>query len=110
MSDKPLARARAAGTDCGFEIVVSVYPAGDGIRVEVDSGCPNLGALRERLGKLNPMDAACLPPEKNPITSLFFRMVPHPGCICLVALIQAVAVSQGMALPQEISISVTKDG
>ena len=99
---------------CGFETVASATSAdGQMVAFEIESGCEKIHKLAAALKEKGPVDAY---QEISPAAeSVVMQTVRDSlkgccaGCAVPVGLFKAMQVAAGLALPRDISISLTKD-
>ena len=89
---------------CGFTIEVdAVRLSANKVRVNVDSECDMVNEMNSQLGELDWQDAL----EPLPNSSVYkaaFEYIKHPACPVLVAIVKAIEVEVGIALPRDMVI------
>lgn len=104
-----MTRAEVDCGGCGFRAVVRATSSADGrVALQVESDCPAVCRLVEQLGSVDPLDGA-----RTFLTSPVYRAaeacLKHADCLAPVAIIRAIAVEAGMALPHEGSLRLARE-
>ncbi|MFH1568252.1 MAG: hypothetical protein ABIL09_09670 [Gemmatimonadota bacterium] len=94
---------------CGRAAAVKVAASGDGrVAVEIESDCPEAVELGRHLGAVDPYGEI-----GSLLQSATYRAagqcLRHAGCVVPVAVIRAIEVEAGLALPNTASIAITKE-
>ena len=90
--------------NCGFHTVIEVTRfSANRVKVSIASECP---MLREMSGQLCEIDwrSALKPLVHSPVLHFAFQCVRHVACPIPIAVLKAIEVEVGMALPSDISI------
>jgi hypothetical protein len=95
---------------CGLKCTVEVKKMGDRrFRVAVGSECEMVRKLGEELGDLEMMDAFKKVLD-NPVYRKGSACLRHVSCPVPCAVLKALEVEAGLAVPKEVSIRFLKDG
>lgn len=96
---------------CGFKTIVVAQENGDGtIHLQVESDCKAVGKLADQIQNVDPYREAFWR-RKTPtgIYELAPQCLSHPACPVPSGIIKAIEVEAGLALPADVSITVSKD-
>jgi len=89
---------------CGFSITVEVVRlSARKVRVSVASECDMVREMNNQLGELEWQDAL-KPLADSPVYKSAFEHIKHPACPVLVAIVKAIEVEVGVALPRDVVI------
>lgn len=110
-----MAKAVVTAGICGFTSTVEASPDGCGpfrVRLNVESQCPAVLNLAAEIPEVDAM-AECLgrgqagaPPV---VLDAGRRCLRHAACPVPVGIIKAVEVAAGLALPKDVSITITRE-
>ena len=91
---------------CGLrtEAVTEMEADGMTCRLAVDSACPHVMKLAESLGSVNAFAETSHTGEGSAILRAAMENCPHPACPVPAALVKAVEVASGLALPADVTI------
>jgi len=88
----------------GFSIAVEVVRlSARKVRVSVASECDMVREMNSQLGELEWQDAL-KPLADSPVHKAVFKHIKHPACPVLVAIVKAIEVEVGVALPRDVVI------
>ena len=95
---------------CGFETDITVQsPDGQNASVDIETQCPNLKPLENELKEVYGF-AACLGTmSDSPVYRTAHQYCRHPACPVPCAIIKGIEVACGLALPKDVSITITKE-
>ena len=90
--------------DCGFHTVIEVNRLSvRKVKVNINSECKMLKEMGNRLRELD-WRRALKPIPTSPVHDSAFRCVRHVACPVPIAILKAIEVEVGMALPKDITI------
>ena len=90
---------------CGFNTRVTAEALPDGqIELRVTSDCPSVQCLAAGLAAVDPLREITYRGEAPAILAAARALLPHPACVVPSALLKAVEVAAGLALPAPASI------
>ncbi len=93
---------------CGFSTEVTVLCEKRRCSLSIESDCPAIQELAQELRVVDPMEEITYR-GKGPLTlRLARKYCPHPSCPVPSGIIKAVEVEAGLALPQDVSIRITR--
>lgn len=96
---------------CGFKTTVVAQPNDDGtIHLQVESDCKAVCKLADQIRDVDPYREAFWR-RKMPtgIHELAPQCLSHPACPVPSGIIKAIEVAAGLALPADVSITVSKE-
>jgi len=89
---------------CGFIAIVEVTKLPNRkVRVTIDSKCEMMNKLGCKLKELDWSDALKLP-KNSPVYNSACQHSGHPACPVPIAILKAIEVEVGVALPKDVSI------
>ncbi|MCO1604764.1 DUF6951 family protein [Desulfosporosinus nitroreducens] len=93
---------------CGFTINVKAE-SGDGhkVKLEISSDCPNYQKIAAEL--VDAFEEIFKKLHMGKVYEAFAKHSPHPSCPGVSGIMKSIEVAAGLALPQNASISVTKE-
>lgn len=95
---------------CGFKVRIDVDPKDKSLLdVKVESTCPHVSALTQDLQDLDWRKDVFTRADKSRIYQAAGKHIRHLDCPVPVAIIKAIQVATGMALPQEVSMKISTD-
>ncbi len=87
---------------CRFKTTIVASMQDDGsVRLEIESGCPQVKRMAETLPEIDPMDAASKRMLENPVIISASENLSHPSCPIPCAILKAVEVASGLALEKD---------
>ncbi|MCK5804274.1 MAG: hypothetical protein KAI66_15660 [Lentisphaeria bacterium] len=91
---------------CGLrtEAVTEMEEDGMTCRLAVDSACPHVVKMAENLPTVNAFTEISHTGEGSAILRASIEHCPHPACPVPSALVKAVEVASGLALPADVTI------
>lgn len=95
---------------CGFTINVKAT-GGDNhkVKLEITSDCPNYQKIAAELDEVDAFQEIFQKLHTGKVYEVFSKHSPHPSCPGLSGMMKSVEVAAGLALPQNASITVTKE-
>ena len=96
---------------CGFTTTVTadseeMFKA----TLKIETNCPNIAKMAEELTEINPFEEIGPKGEKSNIRKSFETHGKHGACPVPSGMVKALEVAAGLALPKDVSITVTKEG
>jgi hypothetical protein len=76
-------------------------------RIGGESACPHVQALLAAVAELDPYGEIMYAGDTPRILAVARECLPHPACPVPVALLKAVEVASGLALPADVTITVS---
>lgn len=106
-----MAKAVIEPGNCGFTTIVEAVPDGDRrVIIKIESQCKAIQKLAENLSEVDPMQELSLRRGEGPhALNLGRQYCSHAACPVPVGIIKAVEIAAGIALPDEVSIKLTKE-
>lgn len=95
---------------CGMQTQIEAMLLDDGqaVSLKVDSTCKDVLKLIEELGEVNAFQEISYRRTEPRTLQLAPKCLPHPACPVPAAIIKAVEVAAGLALPRDATIKVEK--
>ena len=93
---------------CGFETEVIARADGSKCALEITSNCPEIQSLAAELREVDPFQEISHRGEGPKTLQLAQEICPHAACPVPVGIIKAIEVESGLALPQDVSITVSR--
>jgi len=95
---------------CGFTINVKAESDDDHkVRLEITSDCPNYQKIAKELLEVDAYKEIFNKVHMGRVYEVFAKYSPHPSCVGVSGILKTVEVAAGLALPQNATISITKD-
>ncbi len=104
-----MARAQVEAGICGFTAGIEATADGRQVRLHIESDCPRLQKLAEALTEVEGLSVVGPRSRPNPVTEAAAGARLHMACVVPTAIVKAVEVEAGLALPRDVRITVTKD-
>jgi hypothetical protein len=96
--------------NCGMLAVITAESEdGQTVRLSVDTKCPHVAAAMGEIEEVDGFVEPTLPPGESVIYSELATRCRHSACPVPSAVIKAVEVEAGLALPQDVTIRITKE-
>jgi len=94
---------------CGFTTTVRTRAEGATTKVEIESDCEHIKKLAVALTEVDPFREITFRGE-GPLTyEMARRHCAHAACPVPTGILKAIEVEAGLALPKDVTITVTKD-
>jgi len=94
---------------CGFATTVRTHGEGRTMKVEIESDCEHIKKLAAALTEVDPFREITFRGE-GPLTYELARLhCAHAACPIPTGILKAIEVEAGLALPKDVTITVTKD-
>lgn len=94
---------------CGFRTRLEVVPEADGrCLVRGESACSHVQRLLASLGPVDPYGEISYQPEAPRTLAAAAAVLPHPACPVPCALLKALEVAAGLALPADVSVVISE--
>ncbi|MBN1320347.1 MAG: hypothetical protein JXA87_05825 [Thermoleophilia bacterium] len=95
---------------CGHKTTVkAVGGEAYAVQIEVDSTCSHVQNMMAGLGEVNALQQIGLRNGLPSVLQTAYDHCAHAACPVPSALIKAIEVAAGLALPQDVSMRITKD-
>ncbi|AET67298.1 hypothetical protein Desor_1654 [Desulfosporosinus orientis DSM 765] len=95
---------------CGFTINVKAE-SGDNhkVKLEITSDCPNYQKIAAELQEVDAFQEIFNKLHMGKVYETFAKYSPHPSCPGVSGIMKSIEVAASLALPQNASISVTRE-
>ena len=95
---------------CGMQSRIETTLLDDGrtVRVEIESSCESVRRLAGQLSEVNAYQEISYRKEGPRTLQLARECLPHTACPVPAAIIKAVEVAAGLALPADVMIKISK--
>lgn len=103
-----MAKAEIHAGICGFTTKVEATMDGEVCRLAIESDCPAIQRMGEALTEVDPLREISARRAVPSILQAGLKHCTHAACPVPVGIIKAVEVEAGLALPKDVSITVTK--
>lgn len=105
-----MAKAQVKAGVCGFETTVRTTK-GEGYQVgiKIETDCPDIQELAVVLDEVNAFEQITFREGVPEILALGYEHCSHASCPVPAAIIKAVEVEAGLALPEDVEIRLSKD-
>ncbi|MHB8075507.1 DUF6951 family protein [Desulfosporosinus fructosivorans] len=95
---------------CGFTINVKAVSDEDNkVQLEITSDCPNYQKIAKELTEVDAYKEIFNKMHVGRVYEVFAKYSPHPSCPGVSGILKTMEVAAGLALPQNASISITKE-
>ncbi|MDP4125735.1 MAG: hypothetical protein Q8912_02140 [Bacillota bacterium] len=95
---------------CGFTINVKAVSDNDhNVKLEINSDCPNYQKIAKELTEVNAYKEIFAKLHTGRVYEVFAKYSPHVSCPGLSGILKTVEVAAGLALSQNVSMSITKE-
>lgn len=96
---------------CGMttEIVATAEEPYGPVHVDITSDCPHVQKLAAGLHEVNSLKECSYRGEGPQTLRLAARYLPHAACVVPPSIIKAIEVAAGLALPKDVTITVSKE-
>ena len=109
-----MTKAEVYAGDCGYSAVIEVHRVSkDTVQVKLHSACEMLTAMNDDLAAVKWRGKGHQVFRPIPESAIYRSAgchIRHPGCPIPAAIIKAIEVEVGVALPQDVTIRVYADG
>jgi hypothetical protein len=105
-----LAKAEITSGICGFTATVETRMEGRQCLVSIDSECDAVQRLGEELKEVNPFQEITFRGEGPLTLRLGAKQCRHTACPVPVGIIKAIEVEAGLALPADVTITLSRTG
>jgi len=103
-----LAKAEIFSGICGFRTTVETKTDGTSCSLSIESDCEAVQSLGEELKQVEPFQEISFRGEGPLTLRLGAKHCKHAACPVPVGIIKAVEVGAGLALPADVSITLSK--
>jgi len=95
---------------CGFHThIVTTADASFNVSIEITSACSHIRELAEQLTEVSVFEELRRPINETSIYRAAATCKAHVACPVPSAILKAIEVSAGMALPADVHMAITKD-
>lgn len=105
-----MAKAEITSGICGFTATVETRMEGRQCLVSIDSDCDAVQRLGEELKEVNPFQEITFRAEGPQTLRLGTKHCRHTACPVPVGIIKAIEVEAGLALPADVTITLSRTG
>jgi hypothetical protein len=104
-----VAKAEIDAGVCGFHTTCIATKSADGtVHLDIESGCKSVLKLAEQIKDVEPFKEAFWRRSMPTILQNAPQCLAHPACPVPSGIIKAIEVEAGLALPRDVTITVTK--
>lgn len=104
-----MTRVEVEPGNCGLTATIeAISEDGQQVRLTVDSACPHVRAAMEEIAVVDGFVEPTLPPGESIVYRALAKRCRHGACPVPAAVLKAVEVEAGLALPQDVTIRVSK--
>lgn len=100
---------------CGFTINVQASSdesqknsRGKIMKLEITSDCPNYQKIAKELTEVDAYEEILGKGRTGKVQEIFAKHSPHPSCPGVSGILKTIEVAAGLALPQNVDMSITK--
>ena len=94
---------------CGFVTKVTTLDQGGKIKIDIETNCPNITKMIPELTEVDPFVEIFKRANKTLTFEIASKHLPHPSCPVPAAILKGIEVEAKLALPKDVSITVTKE-
>ena len=92
---------------CGFRTVITAVPQEKrSVKLTLASDCPNVCKCIDKMDVVNPFKELFGKLHDSEVYQAASAVIPHPSCPVPPAILKAVEVAAGLALPKDVHISI----
>lgn len=103
-----MAKAEVHAGICGFVTVIQTELQADTCHISIKSDCPAIQKLAAELTQVDPLQEISSRRKVPQTLQKGLQYCTHSACPVPVGIIKAVEVEAGLALPADVTISITK--
>ena len=104
-----MAKAHVKAGICGFETTITATTNDDDlIELKVESNCPMVMAGAKELEAMDPLTELFKKPCETEIYKVVSPHLKHTACPVCTAMLKAMEVEAGLALPKDVEIKIEK--
>ncbi len=94
---------------CNLEATITAEVApGETIKVSLQTDCPNWSKVADAIEPVDPITELFKPYPEIGIIQLMDR-IPHKSCLFASAILKAIEIEAGLALPAPVTMQIAKD-
>ena len=94
---------------CGFTTkILAQKDDEEKVRLDIDTDCPHIAKAARDLEPIEPLAEIFVKPHETIVYKTFSEHLPHVTCPVYSALLKAVEVEAGLALPKDVSMKIVK--
>jgi hypothetical protein len=101
-----MAKAKVEAGICGFVASIEATAGGRQITLRIISDCPRVQKMAETLTEVDGLAVIGPRSRPNPIKEAAAEARLHAACVVPTAIIKAIEVSAGLALPRDVHIQI----
>jgi len=94
---------------CGFWTIINAEMDGEICRIKVESECEDIQKLSEEITEVEPFNEISFRGGEPIIYQLAKKHCPHASCPVPAAMIKAVEIAAGLALPANVVMEMSND-
>lgn len=95
---------------CGFETEIVAVANGDfAVKLSITSACPQIVRLAESLGQISALDILRQPIQETTVYREAGAAQCHAACPVPSAIIKAIEVASGLALPADVHMTISQE-
>ena len=108
LEERYMARAEIQAGICGFKTTVETKMDGDLCTVSIASDCKAIQRFAARLARVDPYREFTYRGEGPETFGLAAQYCSHAACPVPVGIVKAIEIEAGLALPADVTISLSK--
>jgi len=102
-----MARVQVFSGVCGFTTtIVAITAEKRSVRIVLETECPNIRKAVDKLDVVQPFKEMFGKLHESEVYKTVSPFVPHPSCPVPAAILKAVEVAAGLALPKDVHITM----
>jgi hypothetical protein len=105
--EKAMAIAEVEAGICGFKARVEATAEGRNVRLDIGSDCPRVQKLAEGLVQVSALSLIGPRSQPNAVNEAAAEARLHAACVVPTAIVKAVEVAAGLALPRDVHIRLS---
>lgn len=90
---------------CRLPTIIKAVQEDDRVKLEIESKCPMVRALAEKLKDMDMMDCMVTPITENPVMIAAGESLKHASCPVPLAIIKAAEACCGMAVQKDVRLT-----
>jgi len=95
---------------CGFDAEIRSIADGDmNVRIEITSACPQIARLGAAVAEISALELLRRPIQETSVYQAAGAARCHAACPVPSAIIKAIEVAAGLALPSDVQMTITRD-
>ncbi len=94
---------------CNLKATITAQAAPDDtVKVSVETDCPNWSKVADQIEPVDPITELFKPYPQIGVVQLMDQ-IPHKSCPFVSAILKAVEIEAGLALPANVTMTISKD-